>query len=51
MLLFISVIVNLLLREFFLAKPLYIFYLFYLICHTMITKNKGKEGKKKWRGT
>ena len=50
MLLFISVIVNLLLREFFPAKPLYIFYLFYFICHTIITKNKGKEREKKWRG-
>ena len=26
------------------------FYLFYLICHTIITKNIGKEEKKKWRG-
>ena len=25
-------------------------YLFYFICHTVITKNIGKEGKKKWRG-
>ena len=24
--------------------------LFYSICHTIITKNKGKEEKKKWRG-
>ena len=51
MLLFISVIVNLLLRKFFPAKPLYIIYLFYFICHTIITKNKGKEReKKKWWG-
>ena len=26
------------------------FYLFYFICHTIITKNIGKEEKKKWRG-
>ena len=26
------------------------FYLFYFICQTIITKNKGKERKKKWRG-
>ena len=26
-----------------------IFY-FYFICHTIITKNIGKEEKKKWRG-
>ena len=25
-------------------------YLFYFICHTIITKNIGKEEKKKWRG-
>ena len=24
--------------------------LFYFICHTIITKNIGKEEKKKWRG-
>ena len=29
---------------------LYLFILFYFICHTMITKNIGKEEKKKWRG-
>ena len=47
----VSVIVNLLLRKLFPAKPLNIFYLFYFICHTsIITKNKGKERKKKWRG-
>ena len=27
----------------------YLFY-FYFICHTIITKNIGKEQKKKWRG-
>ena len=27
-----------------------LFYLFYFICHTIITKNIGKEEKKKWRG-
>ena len=27
-----------------------IIYLFYFICHTIITKNIGKEKKKKWRG-
>ena len=38
-------------KKIFPAKPLYIFYLFYFICHTIITKNKGKERKKKkWRG-
>ena len=26
------------------------FYLFYFICHTIITKSIGKEEKKKWRG-
>ena len=26
------------------------FTLFYFICHTVITKNIGKEEKKKWRG-
>lgn len=25
-------------------------YQFYFICHTIITKNIGKEEKKKWRG-
>ena len=29
---------------------IYLFILFYFICHTMITKNIGKEEKKKWRG-
>ena len=30
---------------------IYLFiYLFYFICHTIITKNIGKEEKKKWRG-
>ena len=30
---------------------LLLFYsLFYFICHTIITKNIGKEDKKKWRG-
>ena len=28
----------------------FIFILFYFICHTIITKNMGKEEKKKWRG-
>ena len=28
----------------------FIYYLFYFICHTIITKNIGKEEKKKWRG-
>ena len=28
----------------------FIFILFYFICHTIITKNIGKEEKKKWRG-
>ena len=28
----------------------YLFILFYFICHTIITKNIGKEEKKKWRG-
>ena len=27
-----------------------LFILFYFICHTIITKNIGKEEKKKWRG-
>ena len=26
------------------------FFYFYFICHTIITKNIGKEEKKKWRG-
>ena len=29
---------------------LFLFILFYFICHTIITKNIGKEEKKKWRG-
>ena len=32
-----------------LRKQKFIFY-FIIICHTIITKNIGKEGKKKWRG-
>ena len=33
------------------SVPTYFFYLlFYLICHIIITKNIGKEEKKKWRG-
>ena len=31
------------------SKVLFV-YLFYFICHTIITKNIGKEEKKKWRG-
>ena len=27
-----------------------LFILFYFICHTIITKNIGKEEKKKWQG-
>ena len=27
-----------------------LFILFYFICHTIITKNMGKEEKKKWQG-
>ena len=35
----------------FLSRPVaYLFILFYFICHTIITKNIGKEEKKKWRG-
>ena len=35
----------------FLSCPVaYLFILFYFICHTIITKNIGKEEKKKWRG-
>ena len=26
------------------------FFMFYFICHIIITKNTGKEEKKKWRG-
>ena len=29
---------------------IYLFIYFYFICHTIITKNIGKERKKKWRG-
>ena len=29
---------------------LFILFYFYFICHTIITKNIGKEEKKKWRG-
>ena len=29
---------------------LFLFFNFYFICHTIITKNIGKEEKKKWRG-
>ena len=32
------------------ALCIYFIYLFYFICHTIITKNVGKEEKKKWRG-
>ena len=32
----------------FLSK-IYSYLFFYFICHTIITKNKGKERKKKWR--
>ena len=28
----------------------FFYYLFYFICHPIITKNIGKEEKKKWRG-
>ena len=28
----------------------FFYFLFYFICHTIITKNIGKEEKKKWRG-
>ena len=31
-------------------RPYYFFILFYFICQTIITKNIGKEEKKKWRG-
>ena len=31
-------------------KSVYLFFYFYFICHTIITKNIGKERKKKWRG-
>ena len=30
--------------------PCIYLFLFYFICHTIITKNIGKEEKKKWRG-
>ena len=33
-----------------LSNFLYLFILFYFICDTIITKNIGKEEKKKWRG-
>ena len=29
---------------------IYLFILFHFICHTIITKNIGKEEKKTWRG-
>ena len=33
------------------SVPTYFFYLlFYFICHTIFTKNIGKEEKKKWQG-
>ena len=30
--------------------PISFYFLLYFICHTIITKNMGKEEKKKWRG-
>ena len=30
--------------------PISFYFLFYFICRTIITKNMGKEEKKKWRG-
>ena len=32
------------------APLLGLFFNYIFICHTIITKNIGKEGKKKWRG-